>query len=129
MLLIPAAILIVALFTSVTLDATNAFLQQRELAAIADAVANDAIASLDRDALYSDGAVRFDAAAAQQQAERSLAARQSDLVVLDSAEIRTIPGGTIEVELHASMKPFFGRLLHPGEWQLEATARARPESR
>jgi hypothetical protein len=127
MLLVPAAMIIVALMAAVTLDSAHAFLMQRELAATADALANDAIAAIDADRiyngdslqLYADG--RLDAITT-----RSRTGRVGDEVVPDNVVLRRIADAGIEVELTARVRPYFSRILRPANWTIRAKARAYP---
>jgi hypothetical protein len=127
MLLVPAAMIIVAMFAALTIDSAHAFLMQRELAATADAIANDAIAAIDADRvydgdtvqLYADG--RLDAIIAP-----SRSGRVSDEVVPEKVVLRRIEDAGIEVELTAKVRPYFSRILRPASWTIKAKARAYP---
>ena len=126
MLLIPAAVLIVVLFAAVALDSAEAFLVQRELAAAADAMANDAIAGIDPDLVFTGAGAQIDDVRLVRLVTQSLSERAADLAEPDVPVIRRLPGDGVEIELGAAVRPFFGRLLHPGGWKVRATARAFP---
>jgi hypothetical protein len=127
MLLVPAALIIVALMAALTIDSAHAFLMQRELAATADAMANDAIAAIDADRvytgdtlkLYADG--RLEAIIAP-----SRTGRVADEVVPEKVVVRRIEDAGIEVELTARVRPYFSRILRPANWTIRARARAYP---
>ncbi len=125
MLLIPAAVIIVALFAAVTLDAVEAFVVQRELAAAADAMANDAIAGINPDLVFTGDGAQLDPEMLRRLAGQILPGRSADLAKPDVPIIVEVDGG-VEVALSATVRPFFGRLLHPAGWKVRATARAFP---
>ena len=127
MLLVPAALIIVALFASLTLDAAHAFLMQRELTATADAMANDAIAAIDADLIYQGSPIALVAdARLRALVEGSRRARVSDMVVADDVSVRRIENAGVEISLSATVRPYFSRMLHPDDWKIRATARAYP---
>ena len=127
MLLIPAAVIIVALFAAVTLDAAEAFLVQRELTAAADAMANDAIAAVNPDSVFSGAGAERDPELMKRLVSESLSGRAADIAKPNVPVITEVDGGGVEVALSATVRSFFGRLLHPGGWKVRATARAFPE--
>ena len=127
MLLVPAALIIVALFASLTLDAAHAFLMQRELTASADAMANDAIAAIDTDRVYEGAAITLvDDGRLRAVVEQSRLARISDVVSADSVTVRRIENAGVEIALSATVHPYFSRMLHSADWKIRATARAYP---
>lgn len=70
--LFPAAFVIVLVLGAIAIDSGAAFLRQRELAAAADAAANDAIALAVRDSLERGTEPAIDPAAAEVAVRRSL---------------------------------------------------------
>lgn len=129
MLLIPAAVLIVALFAAVTLDAAEAFLVQRELAAAADAMANDVVAAINPDQVFSGEGAQLDEARLVRLVAESLDGRAADIAEPEVPVIRRLAGDGVQIELAATVRPFFGRLLHPSGWRVRASARAFPLQR
>ncbi len=130
MLLIPAAIIIVAMFAAVTINAAHAFLMQRELSATVDAVANDAVAGIDPDGIYSGEGIELYADDARLHAVvgQSLSGRVGDEVTLDSIDITRVDSAGVEVVAAATVKPYFLRVLPIPDWTIRATARAYPRS-
>ncbi len=129
MLLVPAAMIIVVLMAAVTLDSAHAFLMQRELAATADALANDAIAAIDADRVYNGDTLKLYADARLETiVAPSQTGRVGDEVVPDKVVLRRIDDAGIEVELTARVRPYFSRILRPASWTIRATARAYPIS-
>ncbi len=127
MLLVPAALIIVALFASLTLDAAHAFLMQRELTATADAMANDAIAAIDADRIYQGEPIALvEDNRLRALVEESRSARVSDVVTAENVTIRRIENAGVEIELSATVRPYFSRMLHPADWKIRASARAYP---
>ena len=98
---------------------------QRELAAAADAMANDAIAGIDPDLVFTGNGAQLDPEMLRRLAEEILPGRSADIAKPDVPVITEVDGG-IEVALAATVRPFFGRLLHPAGWKVRATARAFP---
>jgi len=114
LLLVPAAMLVVLGLAGVVLDASAAFLAERELADAAAAAANDvAGAALDESGLRRDGTVQLDEARACELARATLLATGNDLVT-DALARDPCPvhlgddGLSVEVELHAEARAIFG---------------------
>ena len=130
MQLLPVAIIIVALFAAVTINAAHAFLMQRELSATVDAVANDAVAAIDPDAIFrGDGIALFDDDARLHAIiGQNLRGRVGDEVTIDSIDVTRVDNAGVEVEASATVKPYFLRVLPIPDWTIRATARAYPLS-
>ena len=128
MLLVPAAVIIVAMFAAVTLNAAHAFLMQRELSATVDAVANDAVAGIDPDGIFSGNAIALYADDGKLNAliGRNLTGRVDDEVQIDSVGVTRIEDAGIEIVAKATVEPYFFRLLPLPGWTIQATARAYP---
>ena len=130
MLLLPVAIIIVAMFAAVTINAAHAFLMQRELSATVDAVANDAVAGVDPDGIYRGEGITLFADDARLHAiiGRNLRGRIGDEVMLDSVEVTRVDNAGVEVAAAATVKPYFLQVLPIPDWTIRATARAYPLS-
>lgn len=128
MLLLPVAIIIVAMFAAVTINAAHAFLLQRELSATVDAVANDAVAAIDPDDIYrGEGVVLFaDDARLHAVIGQNLRGRVGDEVTVDSIDVIRVDNAGVEVRAAATVKPYFLRVLPIPDWTIRATARAYP---
>ena len=73
-MLMPTAVLIVLVLSAIAVDLSIVHLGEREVAAAADATANDIVSeALDEVRLYRDGTYVIDPALARRAAERSLA--------------------------------------------------------
>ena len=128
MLLVPAAIIIVAMFAAVTINAAHAFLMQRELSATVDAVANDAIGAIDPDGVYSGEGIALYADDARLFAVvgNNMTGRTADEVSIRAVDITRIENAGVEVSATATVKPYFLRVLPIPDWTIKATARAFP---
>lgn len=130
MLLMPMAIIIVAMFAAVTINAAHAFLMQRELSATVDAVANDAVAAVDPDGIYQGEGIALydDDGRLHAVIGQNLRGRVADEVTIDRIEITRVDSAGVEVAASATVKPYFLRALPIPEWTIRATARAYPRS-
>lgn len=130
MLLLPAAVIIVAMFAAVTIDAAHAFLMQRELSATVDAVANDAVAAVDPDGIYQGEGIALydDDARLHAVVGQTLRGRVGDEVTIDRIDITRIDSAGVEVVASATVKPYFLRALPIPDWTIRASARAYPRS-
>ncbi len=130
MLLLPVAIIIVAMFAAVTINAAHAFLMQRELSATVDAVANDAVAAIDPDGIYQGEGIALydDDARLQVVVGQNLRGRIGDEVTIDRIDITRVDSAGVEVAASATVKPYFLRALPIPDWTIRATARAYPRS-
>jgi Flp pilus assembly protein TadG len=99
--LFPAAFLIVLVLGAIAIDSGAAFLRQRELAAAADAAANDAITLAVHDSIALGAAPAIDPAAADEAVRQSLARRG----VLDGLSapprVTVVASDRLEVHLEA----------------------------
>lgn len=130
MLLLPVAIIIVAMFAAVTINAAHAFLMQRELSATVDAVANDAVAAVDPDGIYQGEGIALydDDARLHAVIGQNLRGRVGDEVTIDHIDITRVDSAGVEVAASATVKPYFLRALPIPDWTIRATARAYPRS-
>ena len=130
MLLLPVAIIIVAMFAAVTINAAHAFLMQRELSATVDAAANDAVAAIDPDGIYRGEGIALyeDDARLHAVIGQNLRGRVGDEVRLDRIDIERVENAGVEVSAGATVKPYFLRVLPIPDWTIRATARAYPVS-
>lgn len=128
MLLLPVAVIIVAMFAALTINAAHAFLMQRELAATVDAVANDAVAAIDPAGVYAgEGIALYEAdAVLQAVVGENLRGRVNDEVELDTIDITRVEDAGVEVAASATVRPYFLRVLPIPDWRIRATARAYP---
>ena len=130
MLLMPMAIIIVAMFAAVTINAAHAFLMQRELSATVDAVANDAVAAIDPDRIYQGEGIALydDDARLHAVIGQNLRGRVGDEVTIDRIDITRVDSAGVEVAASATVKPYFLLALPIPDWTIRATARAYPRS-
>ena len=130
MLLLPVAIIIVAMFAAVTINAAHAFLLQRELSATVDAVANDAVAAIDPDRIYQGEGIALydDDARLHAVIGQNLRGRVGDEVTIDRIDITRVDSAGVEVAASATVKPYFLLALPIPDWTIRATARAYPRS-
>jgi hypothetical protein len=105
LVLVPAAVLVLFLLAAITFDHAHLYLAQRELAAIAESVANDAAASaVDQGALRAGGEIRYDQSRADGIAALAVAAAPPDLRVvafdvrLDAETLTVVVTASAEVE-------------------------------
>ncbi len=128
MLLVPAAVIIVAMFAAVTLNAAHAFLMQRELSATVDAVANDAVGGIDPEGIFSGEGIALytDDARLTTVIGRNLNGRIDDEVRIDSVTVTRIEDSGVTVSATAKVEPYFFRILPLPDWTIQATARAYP---
>jgi Flp pilus assembly protein TadG len=101
LLLVPAAVLVLVILASITVDSAIAFLGQRELANAAAAAANDAAtAALSDRAFYQGGEAAgpgellIDGARAREVATHAVADRISRGVRVDGLDVTVSAGGT-----------------------------------
>src|SRR5690606_32414988 len=99
--LFPAAFLIVLVLGSIAIDAGVAFLRQRELAAAADAAANDAITLAVRDSIGVDPQPVIDPALAEAAVHDSLGRRGLLAGLSAPPRVTVLPPDRLEVHLEA----------------------------
>jgi hypothetical protein len=100
-MLMPAAVLVLAVLASLAVDAGVAFLGQRQLADAAAGAANDAAVALDDRAFYDGAPPRLDAARAADVAAASLAATAPHGFVLLGPPVVEVDGTQVCVALSA----------------------------
>lgn len=122
MMLMPAGVLILLILASLALDRAIVFGAQRNLVAVAQAAANDAVAAgVDPDALRGDGRVVLDPGRVDRAIALVVAAERDDIKV--AWQIR---GASVEVRLQSNVRYLFGPAVPGGRSteRLSATAEA-----
>ncbi|MGI9623152.1 MAG: pilus assembly protein TadG-related protein [Acidimicrobiales bacterium] len=122
--LFPVGLLIVVMLGAITIDLANVWLQQRRLADLADAVANDAVAfALDQDSLRRDGEIVIDPARLDFVLRTAIDGYDSSSVVVADARSVTTPGApAVVVSLESDVALIFGRILRDEPVAIRATA-------
>ncbi len=88
--LVPAGLLVLMLLAAIAVDSSVAYLGRRELAAAADAAANDAVTyGLDEARFRETGAFALDPVRAEEAVRRALLARHSDVVDRAVLDVQT----------------------------------------
>ena len=108
--LVPAGLLVLVLLAAIAVDTSVAYLGRRELAAAADAAANDAVTyRARRGALSRDRPVRARSRCApRKRYDERLVVRQSDVVDRAAVEVTTdADAGTVTVTLRSSVDLVF----------------------
>lgn len=127
LLLYPVGFMILLLFAAIAVDMSNGYLQQRELADLADGAANDALTfGLDRDALRAGNGYELDAGKAQTAALASIAASNDGNVrVVSVTAARNAAGNwEYEVVLETDVQYIFGPVGGVAGNTVRATGRA-----
>lgn len=102
LLLFPAAFLIVLLLGSLAIDAAVVFLHQRELAAAADAAANDAVVlGLDPVVLRNDGLAILDPVLVRAEVDASLRRRGILGSLVEPPHVEILDGNRLRLSLVA----------------------------
>jgi hypothetical protein len=124
--LIPAGLLVLLLLAAIAVDAATEYLARSELAAAADAAANDAATfGLDEARFRETGEFVLDPARAEEAVRRALAARGSG--VIDRAQIATEvdpEAGTVTVTLRSSAHLVFAPVVPGAPHDVGVAARA-----
>ncbi len=124
--LVPAAVLVLLLLAAIAVDTTTQYLARRELAAAADAAANDAVTfGLDEARFRDTGEFVLDPARVEEAVRRGLAASASDVV--DRAAIEVLPdpeAGTVTVTLRSSAHLVFSPIVPGAPHEVAVVARA-----
>lgn len=119
--LMPVAVLVFIVLGSMAVDASLAFLGEREVANLASAVANDAATQgIDVVRYYGTGELVIDPARVREVADAALA--RSGLDHLEGLTIETdVVGDSVVVRVRAQVRSLFSRAL-PGGLELRAVA-------
>jgi len=124
--LVPAAMLVLLVLAAIAVDTTTEYLARRELAAAADAAANDAATfGLDEARFRDTGEFVLDPGRAEEAVRRALAARSS--AVIDRAAIAVdsdAEAGTVTVTLRSSAHLVFAPALPGAPHDVDVVARA-----
>ena len=122
-MLMPAAVLVVMVLGALAVDFTVARLARRDLAAAADAAANDAVtAGLNEAAFRETGQFVLDPARVDAVVRASLALHAADVVSRATVTIATdATAGTVTVTLRSTADAVFGRAI-PGFRTLDVSA-------
>lgn len=114
LLLVPAAILVLAVLGGIAVDSAVVFLAQRELGSATAAAANDAAgAAFAESPFYEGGRVELDIDAARRVAAASMRAREPrGLEYIDGPSVRAV-GRQLCVEASAQVKRIFAPAI-PG---------------
>ncbi|MGH9131611.1 MAG: hypothetical protein ACRDWV_08060 [Acidimicrobiales bacterium] len=113
LVLVPAAVLILAVLAAIVIDAGSAFLGQRELAQAAQTAAEDATNQLATGSFYGSGTVSVDPETATQVADASVAAQVLSGITLDGPAQVSVSGAQVCVALAGRVPVVFGGAL-PG---------------
>ncbi|RPI09763.1 MAG: hypothetical protein EHM63_04215 [Actinobacteria bacterium] len=107
--LVPAGLLVLVLLAAIAVDSSIGYLGRRELAAAADAAANDAVTyGLDEARFRETGEFALDPARAEEAVRRALTARQSEVVDRAVLEVQTdADAGSVTVTLRSSVELVF----------------------
>lgn len=125
LMLMPAAVLVLLVLSSLALDRALVFGEQRDLVATAQAAANDAVtAGVDPDRLRGDGVVELDAERVQRAIARVVQAEGADVEVEWS-----IDGRSVVVRLRREVRLLFSPAVPGGDRQQRITAVARADLR
>lgn len=102
--LVPAGLLVLMLLAAIAVDSSVAYLGRRELAAAADAAANDAVTyGLDESRFRETGAFALDPVRAEEAVRRALLARHSDVVDRAVLDVQTdAETGSVTVTLRST---------------------------
>ena len=119
--LMPVAVLVFIVLGSMAVDASLAFLGEREVANLASAVANDAATQgIDVVRYYGTGELVIDPARVREVADAALA--RSGLDHLEGLTIETdVVGDSVVVRVRAQVRSLFSRAL-PGGLELREVA-------
>jgi len=126
-MLMPAAVLVIVVLGALAVDATVAFLAEREVANLSAGLANDiAGAALDPDAFYDGGAVRLDAVRAEQVRDLAIAAYAPQYLEDVAVEQLGVAGDQVTVTVSANAPYLFssGLPAAPDGIRVSATATA-----
>ena len=135
LLLFPAAVLVVIVLAAIAVDASIAFLGEREVAAAVAAAANDAATeAISDEAFYGAGRVELDPAevarVAEERVRTSLDSRRHEGLAVRATVERTGGGcgWSLRVEASATVRYLFARALPggPDEARVESGATSSP---
>ncbi|MDQ3980430.1 MAG: hypothetical protein M3314_12895 [Actinomycetota bacterium] len=134
LLLFPAGVLVVMVLAAIAVDASIAFLGERELAAAVAGAANDAATeAISDEAFYGAGQVELDdaevARVAEERVRTSLDAGRHQGLDVRASVVRTSGGcPSLEVEASATVRYLFARALPggPDEARVASTASSSP---
>jgi Putative Flp pilus-assembly TadE/G-like len=124
--LMPAALLVLLLLAAIAVDTTTEYLARRELAAAADAAANDAVTfGLDEARFRETGEFVLDSARAEEAVRRALAARAGGVVDRAAIDVATDPEeGTVTVTLRSTAHLVFSPIVPGAPHDVDVVARA-----
>ena len=126
--LVPAALLVLLVLAAIAVDSATEYLARRELAAAADAAANDAATfGLDEVRFRETGEFVLDPGRVQEAVRRALAVRGSDVVDRATVALAVDPAaGTVTVTLRSSAHLLFAPVVpgapHDADVVAQATA-------
>lgn len=127
LMLMPAAVLVIVVLGAFAVDATVAFLAEREVANLSAGLANDiAGAALDPDAFYDGGTVRLDPARAERVRDLAVAAYVPQYLEDVAVEQLIVAGDQVTVTVSATAPYLFSSALPvaPDSIRVSATATA-----
>jgi hypothetical protein len=124
--LVPAALLVLLVLAAVAVDTTTEYLARRELAAAADAAANDAVTfGLDEARFRDTGEFALDPERAEEAVRRALAVRASAVVDRASVSVDAdAEAGTVTVTLRSTAHLLFSPALPGAAHDVDVVARA-----
>ncbi len=124
--LVPAGLLVLVLLAAIAVDSSVAYLGRRELAAAADAAANDAVTyGLDEARFRETGKFALDSARVEEAVRRALIAQHSDVVDRAVLEVQTdAEAGTVTVTLRSTAELVFAAAVPGAPHEVSVVARA-----
>lgn len=130
LMLMPAAVLVIVVLGAFAVDATVAFLAEREVANLSAGLANDiAGAALDPEAFYDGGTVRLDGARALQVRDLALAAYVPQYLADVTVEQLTVVGDQVTVTVSATAPYVFSAALPAAPDAIHVSASATATAR
>jgi len=124
--LAPAALLVLVVLAALAVDSATEYLARRELAAAADAAANDAVTfGLDEATFRETGEFVLDPVRADEAVRRALAARGSDVVTHAEVDVTAdADAGTVTVTLRSRAHLVFSPAVPGAPDDVPVVARA-----
>jgi hypothetical protein len=123
-------LLVLVLLAAIAVDSSVAYLGRRELAAAADAAANDAVTyGLDEARFRETGKFALDSARVEEAVRRALIAQHSDVVDRAVLEVQTdAEAGTVTVTLRSTAELVFAAAVPGAPEEVSVVARATADA-
>jgi Flp pilus assembly protein TadG len=124
--LVPAGLLVLILLAAIAVDSSIAYLGRRELAAAADAAANDAVTyGLDEARFRETGNFVLDPARTEEAVRRALVLRRSEVVDRATVSVTTdADAGTVTVTLRSTAALVFAPAVPGAPDEVSVVAQA-----